>query len=165
MAEINIERKKSVWPWIIAAIIVALLIWALLAMMGRDDRDNAAVVPVTTDPAVIVPGEVGAPGAAGELGDPAQRDAALDRYAGVYTSGNLELNLNAAGTYTMRESPAGEGQGRWTYDQSADALHLTPADGSAERYFRAENANTLVPLNPTGDPAAQMAPLQRVTDR
>ncbi|MDQ3289126.1 MAG: copper resistance protein NlpE [Pseudomonadota bacterium] len=181
MAEINIERKKSVWPWIIAAIVVALLVWALLAMMGRDDRDTAAIAPVTTDPAVttpdvgatavivpggaVDPGAAGAQGAAGMQDDPAQRDAALDRYAGVYASGNLELNLNSAGTYTMRESPAGEGNGRWTFNQSASALHLMPSDGTPDRYFRVENANTLVPLNETGDPAAQMAPLQRVTDR
>lgn len=170
MAEINIERKKSVWPWVIAAIIVALLVWALLAMMGRD-RDTAAVAPATGDPALTgtaattAPGATTVPGAAGVQDGPVQRDAALDRYAGVYASGNLELNLNSAGTYTMRESPAGEGQGRWSYDQSANALHLVPADGSTERYFRVEGADTLIPLNETGDPAGQMAPLQRVTDR
>ncbi|MBA2239608.1 MAG: copper resistance protein NlpE N-terminal domain-containing protein, partial [Lysobacter sp.] len=97
--------------------------------------------------------------------DPAVRDAALDRYAGVFASGNLELDLNSAGSYTMRESPAGEGRGRWNYNQSANALHLEPADGSQDRYFRVEGVDTLVPLNPTGEPAAQMAPLQRVADR
>ena len=42
MAEIHIERKRTtnIWPWIIGLILAALLIWALYAVM---DRDNGAV--------------------------------------------------------------------------------------------------------------------------
>lgn len=178
MAEINVERKKSIWPWIIAAIIVVLLIWAVLAMMGRDTADTAVVVaPVATDPVLTAPG---APEATPDLAPATtpitadmpddttaaeQRDAALDRYAGTFVSGNIQLVLSSAGTYTMRESPAGEARGRWSYDESANALHLDPADGSQDRYFRVEGIDTLTPLNPEGDPAAQMAPLQRVGDQ
>lgn len=153
MAEIKVERKKSVWPWILAVIVVALLLWALLAMLGRNDQ--AAVAPGTA--AVTAPADTQAEG--GPAG------AALERYAGTYGSGNMQLNLGADGSYTMRESPAGEGQGRWTYEQQANVLHLTPADGSQERYFRVEGRDTLTPLNPDGQPAAQMAQLQRVVDR
>ena len=28
MAEIHVEKKKSIWPWIIAALIAALVLWA-----------------------------------------------------------------------------------------------------------------------------------------
>lgn len=48
MAEIHIEKKKSVWPWIIAALVALLAIWALTQFMGRDERDVAAVEPVGT---------------------------------------------------------------------------------------------------------------------
>ncbi len=39
MADINVERKgPSIWPWIIGLIVLALVIWALAEMFGRDDR-------------------------------------------------------------------------------------------------------------------------------
>lgn len=179
MAEINVVRKNSVWPLIIAAVVVVLLIWALLAMMGRDASDTAPVAPVATDPTETAQGT--APTTAPFAADtpdaratatattttttPEQRDAALDRYAGTYGSGNRQLVLNSAGSYTLRDSPPGEGQGRWSYDPGANVLHLAPADGSPDRYFRAEGTDTLTPLNPEGDPAAQMAPLQRVVEQ
>ena len=47
MAEIHIERKRTnIWPWIIGLILAALLIWALYAVMDRDDDvtpDTASV--------------------------------------------------------------------------------------------------------------------------
>lgn len=177
MAEIDVGRKLSVWPWIIAAIVVVLLIWALLAMMGRHASDPAAAAPTANDPLEIAPGtSVAAPGttpttapittdAPASPTTPEQRDGELDRYAGTYGSGNLQLVLSSAGTYTMRDSPAGEDRGRWTYDRSTSVLQLTPADGSQARNFRVEGLDTLTPLDPEGDPAAQMAPLQRVVDQ
>lgn len=179
MAEINVERKTSVWTWIIAAIVVVLLAWALLGMMGRDDADTTAAAPVVTDALQTAPGATGttpglrpsrAPTTASTLATgpstAEQRDAALDRYAGTYGSGNLQLDLSSAGTYTMRDSPAaGEDRGRWSFDASASVLRLISADGSQARNFRVEGLDTLTPVEPEGDPAAQMAPLQRVVDR
>jgi hypothetical protein len=38
LADINVERKgPSIWPWIVGLIVLALLIWALVEMFGRDD--------------------------------------------------------------------------------------------------------------------------------
>lgn len=177
MAESNVERKKYIWPGVIAAIVVVLLIWALLAMMGRDTADTSVVAPVATDP---VQTASGVPEATPELAPTRtpitadmpndataaeRRDAALDRYAGTFGGGDIQLVLSSAGTYTMRESPAGEGRGRWSYDESANALHLDPADDSQDRYFRVEGTDTLTPFNPDGGPAAQMVPLQRVGDQ
>ena len=50
MADINVERKgPSIWPWIIGLIILALLIWALAALLGDDDEAEVAVTePVVT---------------------------------------------------------------------------------------------------------------------
>lgn len=144
MAEINVERKKTVWPWIIAIIIAVLLIWALMAMLGRDDTAT------TTDPA-----------ATAGTATSATTGEGMQRFAGVYSSANMQLNLDADGTYTMSESPAGEGRGRWTHDASANALHLAPADGSQDRYFRTDGDDALTPLNPDGQPAAQMGQLNR----
>lgn len=60
MAEIHVEKKKSIWPWIIAALIALLVIWALIELFDNDADDVAvaptaieapvATAPVTTDP-------------------------------------------------------------------------------------------------------------------
>lgn len=58
MAEINIERKKNIWPWIIGLLVLLLLIWGVTEMMDNDD-DAYAPVPAatspTTDPATAAP--------------------------------------------------------------------------------------------------------------
>lgn len=61
MAEIHIEKKKSIWPWIIAALVALLAIWALTQLMNRDNAEATAVEPVGTAaveaPAVTAPTE------------------------------------------------------------------------------------------------------------
>jgi hypothetical protein len=48
VADINVERKgPSIWPWIVGLIVLALLIWALVEMFGRDDT-TTRVVPGDT---------------------------------------------------------------------------------------------------------------------
>jgi hypothetical protein len=169
MAEINIERKKSIWPWIIAALIAALLIWAAVEFFDRDEQVDDAAGAVTADqtaaaPAAVAPAttEPVAPDAAATGTAPAAGVAAgADGFAGTYISDSMQLSLTADGAYVMQESAAGEGRGTWTRDATANALHLKPADGSQDRYFRIEGPGTLIPLNPDGQPAAQMAPLNR----
>lgn len=156
MAEIHVERKKSVWPWIIAALLAALLIWAAVEMLDRDDRVDTA--PAATGTAATAP--------AAATADPAPADgaaaAAPERYAGMFASDSMRLELRADGSYTMQESPAGDAQGRWSHDAASNALRLTPADGSQDRYFRLDGNDALTPLNPDGQPAAQMSQLTRV---
>lgn len=48
MAEIHIEKKKSIWPWIVAALVALLVIWALVEFTDRDDAEVAAVEPVAS---------------------------------------------------------------------------------------------------------------------
>lgn len=158
MAEINIERKKSIWPWIIAALVAALLIWALLEMLDRDDPVDPAAGAVTADQTATAPAAV-APVAT--TPDAATGTAGMDGYVGTYVSDSMQLALTGDGAYVMQESPAGEGRGTWTFDASANALHLKPTDGTPDRYFRVEGTDTLVPLDPNGQPAPQMAPLTR----
>lgn len=51
MADINVERKgPSIWPWVVGLIVLALLIWALVEMFGRDDT----VTPVPVGPDTVV---------------------------------------------------------------------------------------------------------------
>jgi hypothetical protein len=155
MAEINIERKKSIWPWIIAALIAALLVWVLVEVLDRDEAAGPAAGAATADQtAATAPATADATGSAGATDG-------LARYAGLFVSDSMQLRLNADGSYTMQESAAGEGRGTWTHDAGANALHLTPADGSQDRFFRVESAGTLTPLNPDGAPAAQMSQLTR----
>lgn len=161
MAEINIEKKNSVWPWILAAIIVLLLIWLLVEAFDRDDVVVAtADRPVVTEPAATTPALEAEP-AAGAATAAGAASAAMERFAGTYSSDTMQLVLQADGSYTMQESPAGEAQGTWTHDAGANALQLTPADGGQDRYFRIEGDNALMPLNPDGQPAGQMAQLTR----
>lgn len=158
MAEINIERKKSIWPWIIGALIAAVVIWALMEMLDNDNTAEPAAAITTAEqaaaPATTAP-------MAPATTDTAAANESLARYAGMFVSDSIQLRLNADGSYTMQESPAGEGSGNWMHDAGANALHLTPTDGSPDRYFRVEGADTLIPLDPDGQPAAQMSQLTR----
>ena len=52
MADINVERKgPSIWPWIIGLIVLALLIWALMELFGRNEPGVVEGEPVATAPA------------------------------------------------------------------------------------------------------------------
>jgi hypothetical protein len=47
MADINVERKqRSIWPWIVGLLVLALLIWLLASMFNGDDDE--VVVDETT---------------------------------------------------------------------------------------------------------------------
>lgn len=54
MADINVERKsRSIWPWVIGLLVLALLAWLLLSMLDNDREvvEDPVVVtePVTTE--------------------------------------------------------------------------------------------------------------------
>lgn len=65
MADINVERRsRSIWPWVIGLLVLAILAWLLLSMFSDDDRavrDDPAVVtepvvaeqPVGEEPVVV----------------------------------------------------------------------------------------------------------------
>ena len=162
MAESNVERKGPIWPWILAAIIVLLLIWLLIRAfdVGVDTVPTAATAPATpagtaalsNDPAM-------APAATTDAATPS--DPGTGGLAGMYSGSNTQLALDADGTYSMQESPADEARGTWTHDAGANALRLKPGDGSQERLFRIESNDTLMPLNAAGEPAGQTARLAR----
>ncbi|MBW3549302.1 MAG: hypothetical protein KY442_00365 [Proteobacteria bacterium] len=63
MAKIDIERKKTVWPWIVGLIVLLLVIWGLFELLDNDAEPAmvppAATAPMT-DPAVD-PAEPAAP--------------------------------------------------------------------------------------------------------
>ena len=57
MADINVERKqRSIWPWIVGLLVLALLIWLLASMLNGDDDDRVETeqttieTPATTSP-------------------------------------------------------------------------------------------------------------------
>lgn len=52
MADINVERKqRSIWPWILGLILLALLIWLLSSMFNRNDAAAPTVEQTTSTPA------------------------------------------------------------------------------------------------------------------
>lgn len=57
MTQIEIQRKKSVWPWLIAAIVLIAIIWAALEFVGNDDVDaySATAEPAETTPMAAAP--------------------------------------------------------------------------------------------------------------
>jgi hypothetical protein len=156
MADLNAPRRKPVWPWIIAALLVLALIWGLSRLADDDGRRDAAVTPpeidapatTTTTPPVSVDPELTA-------------EAALERYSGTFANDTLTIDLDANGTYTLQQAPAESGSGRWSHDAASNVLRLVPADGSAERVFRIDSASMLTPLDADGQPDAQTAQLQR----
>lgn len=52
MAEINVERKKNVWPWVVGLIVLLLAIWGVMALMNTDERRtyDPALGTTTTEP-------------------------------------------------------------------------------------------------------------------
>ncbi len=155
MAEINIEKKKPVWPWIVAGIIVLLLILFLVGVFDRDnDVDNVNNMPVATAP---VNDTMAVPPAM----DTGTAAADFERMAGMFTSDTMQLELDSAGRYSLQESPAGAAIGTWSYESGTNSVQLMPDDGSVTRNFRVEGDNTLVPLGPDGAPAAMMSQLTR----
>lgn len=48
MADINVQRKgPSVWPWILGLLVVALLIWALMSLVGGGGEESQMVEPAS----------------------------------------------------------------------------------------------------------------------
>ena len=73
MADINVERKSgSIWPWILGALALLLILWLLFSLLGRDreevvvDQAPIGVVADTMAMAPVVPVDPG-PGVAGPI--------------------------------------------------------------------------------------------------
>ena len=48
MAEIRIERKrKPIWPWLLALLLLALIIWALYQFTNQPEEADGEQVPET----------------------------------------------------------------------------------------------------------------------
>lgn len=50
MAEIGVERRgPGVWPWILGLVVLALLVWGLLAFFDREPEVEPAVIAQPAD--------------------------------------------------------------------------------------------------------------------
>ncbi|MGQ7944191.1 hypothetical protein [Flavobacterium sp. WC2509] len=49
MAEIKIEKKKPVWPWIVAGLIIAALLFFILLSNTETQSDSNAAIEKSTD--------------------------------------------------------------------------------------------------------------------
>lgn len=66
MAEIRVEKKKSIWPWILGLLLLALILWAVFEAMDRDEP------VVAGEPVETVPAEPDRGGFADEAAVPAE---------------------------------------------------------------------------------------------
>jgi D-alanyl-D-alanine carboxypeptidase len=73
VADIDVERKSGppVWMWVLGLLLLALIIWAIVSMMDRDDTRD--VLPATDTIGTMR--DTVAPGAAGAAVLPAQAEA------------------------------------------------------------------------------------------
>lgn len=145
-------------------------------------QTGSAAVPIAP-PAEAVPGQQAAQ-AAGAVSPPAQRPLGVQPaaafvvpdvdakatpiearlrspYVGKFVSDSITLFVRDNGTYEITRSAAGPGRGPWTVLREHGVLFLDPADGSQDRYFRIQDPDTLIPLNPRGKQPAQMTELLR----
>ena len=45
MAELRVERKgRSIWPWLLVLVLLAVAVWLGLEMFGPGDDDSGTVV-------------------------------------------------------------------------------------------------------------------------
>lgn len=135
MADIDIQekRKASVWPWIIGALALILVVWGVSEMLGGDDDEFVATttdemvvdpVPVTTDvgqrPTEVTAFEqqCGTPGAA-------QDDMGL---AHEYTNNCINSMTAALNTVITRAQVDGTDLSEQfaTYREKADNLTQQP---------------------------------------
>ena len=56
MAEIRIERKrKPIWPWLLALVLVALIVWALYEFTNKPEDVDDTDVPAS---GLVIPAPV-----------------------------------------------------------------------------------------------------------
>jgi len=54
VADINVERKKApMWPFLVGAVVLGLLIWGLIALFDRDEQTRIDTPAATTDTAAV----------------------------------------------------------------------------------------------------------------
>lgn len=74
MADIHVEKRNPVWPWILGLVVLALLIWALMA--GRGEDRTAVTTGDTTSPALTTVPETTPPATTPAVPPPAATTAA-----------------------------------------------------------------------------------------
>jgi len=153
MAELHVQRKeRSVWPWILAAVIVlALLVWFLF---GRGDDVNLAEIDDTDSTMVgAVPNTemMGSTTQTAQGGAVAQYlqfvDARASRAAGVahdYTADGLRQLAAALSEVSTNDSAGGVSQAQRIQEirERADAMQRDPT--STQHALQAREAFTMI---------------------
>lgn len=56
MADIDVQRKgPAIWPFVIGAVVLGLLIWGLIRLFDRDEEWRIDAPPAVTDTAPAAP--------------------------------------------------------------------------------------------------------------
>lgn len=190
MAEIHIQKKRNpLWLAVVALLLLLLAVWAVTALFGDDADDTLTTgtpavatevgesgagetdavppaAPEIAEPAIAAASQAAAPTADFVVPDVDARATPLEPqlrspYIGRFVSDSISLFIRADGTYEITRSAAGPGRGPWTVLRDHGVLFLDPQDGTQDRYFRIQDPDTLIPLNPQGEQPAQMTELLR----
>jgi hypothetical protein len=58
VADINVERRgPAIWPFLVGAIVLGLLIWGLIRLFDRDEATRIDTPEVTTEQTVPAAGQ------------------------------------------------------------------------------------------------------------
>lgn len=129
MAEIGVEKKSSIWPWILGLLVLALAIWGMVELLDDDEPEIAEVVAPAAVP--VEPGVVPA--------NPPPPEPVAQGPATI-----ADILGNPAGLYgqTWSSSPAGvrvaevvSDRGFWIEDQGQRlfvVLNESPQPGVAD---------------------------------
>lgn len=134
MAEINIEKRSSPWPWIIGALALALVAWVAIAAMRDDEVETqyGAVITEEEGRPAGTAGTTGAvPGAVEEYSEFAAEPADLTPGRDhEYTAEGIRKLSAALNAIVERNGNDPESRSRFDrFRQSADRLERDPQSG------------------------------------
>lgn len=125
MTDINVERKSpAIWPWVVGLIVLGLLVWALSALFGRDEREGGQVglvAPLGNDPAPAAPVLDGMQGVTPGTGFPVSE---------ILQSPDEWAGRTVAGEARVAEVPTD--RGFWIEDRG-ERIFVILGDAPAER--------------------------------
>jgi hypothetical protein len=172
MADIHVEKRNAVWPWVLGLVLLAVLIWAFVAGRGDDRTTMPATGQTTTTPATTTAATTTTPPATAPVAGTA--DTWPDRTTTAGTAGTAGTTGYAATDTSARDMTglttdqipvAAIVEQPQQYRQQTVSGVATVAEVDAQRgvWIEQGGERLLVVLSDTGAQAGQTAQQQMVT--